>query len=247
MRVGKPAGSSQGICRVPPRSSFFHGSSWGLLPALLSSASASTSTPPDMSPSTHLFLLALAAGALAKTNLAGCTSFTTTTVDGTDEPLPTIVWYVPDTLEICSLIDCGGGRAPPKSDTPGCPQYTGTEAVAVDFLQTDPAAPSVVSTPTPTTTTTTQADDGTTASPRPTGPPEEESDSSSTVESESATATTPSSTKTELVVATGPTPSPPTQDPFSTTADPSPTGAADNLRAGPGALLAAGLAAIAAF
>lgn len=36
-------------------------------------------------------------------------------------------WFDPDTGEICDPLDCGGGRAPPKTDVPGCPMYTGTE------------------------------------------------------------------------------------------------------------------------
>jgi hypothetical protein len=33
--------------------------------------------------------------------------------------------YDPDTGEICDLLDCGGGRAPPKTTVPGCPLYNG--------------------------------------------------------------------------------------------------------------------------
>lgn len=36
-------------------------------------------------------------------------------------------WYDPDTGEVCDPHDCGGGRAPPKTDVPGCPFYKGTE------------------------------------------------------------------------------------------------------------------------
>lgn len=39
-------------------------------------------------------------------------------------------WFDPDTGEICDPLDCGGGRAPPKTDVPGCPMYTGTETRA---------------------------------------------------------------------------------------------------------------------
>jgi hypothetical protein len=211
-------------------------------------------------------LLALAATAIAKTDLAGCTSFTTTTsVLGGSAPFQTVMWYDPDSLEICSFIDCGGGRAPPKTDRPGCPLYTGTEAAAVDFLATDPAAPPpVTSSPTPTDT-----ERGGTSSPRPTGPPEEDGDEgTSTIEAVSETETdagvtqstaasetggdaaaTDSKSRTELVVAPEPTPSAPTDASasVSTSADPSSTGAADALRGGPGVLLAAGLAAIAAM
>jgi hypothetical protein len=48
-----------------------------------------------------------------------------------------IVWYVPDSLEICQGVDCGGGRAPPKK-VPGCPLYEGTETVTPSFLKSDP-------------------------------------------------------------------------------------------------------------
>ncbi|KAJ5082216.1 Glycoside hydrolase 18 protein [Penicillium argentinense] len=39
-------------------------------------------------------------------------------------------WYDPETGEICDPLDCGGGRAPPKTDVPGCPMYTGSETRA---------------------------------------------------------------------------------------------------------------------
>ncbi|EED19426.1 siderophore biosynthesis enzyme, putative [Talaromyces stipitatus ATCC 10500] len=39
-------------------------------------------------------------------------------------------WYNPNTGEICDPLDCGGGRAPPKTDVPGCPLYKGTETRA---------------------------------------------------------------------------------------------------------------------
>ncbi|KAK4464612.1 glycoside hydrolase [Cladorrhinum samala] len=35
-------------------------------------------------------------------------------------------WYDPDDGQICDPFDCGGGRAPPRTDVPGCPQYKGT-------------------------------------------------------------------------------------------------------------------------
>ncbi|KAH6692743.1 putative siderophore biosynthesis enzyme [Plectosphaerella plurivora] len=195
-------------------------------------------------------LLALAATALAKTDLAGCTSFTTTTAFGDSAPFQTIMWYVPDNLEICSFLDCGGGRAPPKTDTPGCPQYTGTEPVAVAFLATDPAAPP----PAPSTSapTPTESERGGTSSPRPTGPPEEEGASTTAAagsETVNDTAATQSTSRTGLIVAPSPTPSPSTAASASASesaaADPSSTGAADALRGGPGFMLAAGLAAIA--
>jgi hypothetical protein len=35
-------------------------------------------------------------------------------------------WYDPATGEICDPLDCGGGRAPVKTDVPGCAAYKGT-------------------------------------------------------------------------------------------------------------------------
>jgi hypothetical protein len=80
----------------------------------------------------------------AKTDIEGCTSFTSTvTVNpspGYGNTYQTVIWYVPDTLEICKGVDCGGGRAPPKS-VPGCPLYKGTETVTAEFLTQDPMSP----------------------------------------------------------------------------------------------------------
>ena len=84
-----------------------------------------------------LTLAALAATALAKTDLEGCTY-----VDGvysppgrTDiAPYATRTWYVPDTGEICEFLDCGGGRAPPKTDVPGCGNYKGTDTYSPKFM-----------------------------------------------------------------------------------------------------------------
>jgi hypothetical protein len=94
----------------------------------------------------------------AKTDLDGCTSFTSTvtvhTEIGFGNTYETVIWYVPDTLELCRGVDCGGGMAPPKS-VPGCPLYSGTETVTPSFLPSDPAAPVVRSTSTTAVTTTT--------------------------------------------------------------------------------------------
>lgn len=89
-------------------------------------------------------LAVLASSALAKTDIEGCTSFTSQ-VTVRDEPgygntYNTVIWYVSDTLEICKGVDCGGGRAPPKS-VPGCPLYEGTETVTPSFLEEDPMKP----------------------------------------------------------------------------------------------------------
>ncbi|KAF1735490.1 hypothetical protein CRV24_004414 [Beauveria bassiana] len=71
--------------------------------------------------------LSLASSALARTDLAGCT-YTDLVVKPTRmAAYASRLWYVPDTGEVCEFLDCGGGRAPPKSTVPGCPLYTGTE------------------------------------------------------------------------------------------------------------------------
>ncbi|KAK7518748.1 hypothetical protein IWZ03DRAFT_374554 [Phyllosticta citriasiana] len=71
----------------------------------------------------------LATGALAKTDLSGCTSSSTVAYGGAS-----IIWYVPGTGEICEALDCGGGRAPPKTTVPGCPAYSGTATYSPSFL-----------------------------------------------------------------------------------------------------------------
>ncbi|KAF2634814.1 hypothetical protein P280DRAFT_485212 [Massarina eburnea CBS 473.64] len=70
-------------------------------------------------------ILALAATAFAKTNLAGCTSSAVGA---------SLLWYVPGTGEICSILDCGGGRAPPKTTVPGCAAYSGTASYTPSFI-----------------------------------------------------------------------------------------------------------------
>ncbi|KAK2058285.1 hypothetical protein LY76DRAFT_655329 [Colletotrichum caudatum] len=86
----------------------------------------------------------LATAALAKTDLAGCVSsdsIYTPTQGGT--PYATRVWYVPGTGEICAALDCGGGRAPPKTDVPGCDAYKGTETYCPSFIHLEPSAAAV--------------------------------------------------------------------------------------------------------
>lgn len=74
-------------------------------------------------------LASLAATALAKTDLEGCTSSETVVYGGAS-----LVYWDPTNGEICSFLDCGGGRAPPKTTVPGCPQYAGTASYSPDFL-----------------------------------------------------------------------------------------------------------------
>ncbi|KAK4061187.1 uncharacterized protein Triagg1_10443 [Trichoderma aggressivum f. europaeum] len=89
--------------------------------------------------------LLLASSALAKTDLAGCT-YTDIVVMPTDRPAydayASRLWYVPGTGELCDFLDCGGGRAPPKTNVPGCPLYSGTETYSPSYLnlQTKAAA-----------------------------------------------------------------------------------------------------------
>ncbi|KID76976.1 uncharacterized protein G6M90_00g102040 [Metarhizium brunneum] len=72
-----------------------------------------------------LLPLLLAAGAAA----FGCNSISYTTCQDR-----IVHWYDPDDGQICDPHDCGGGRAPPRKDVPGCAFYTGTET-----LKTEPS------------------------------------------------------------------------------------------------------------
>ena len=59
----------------------------------------------------------------------------------------------PDTGEICDALDCGGGRAPPKTTIPGCPQYSGPLPSTTRYLSCwKPSAASTTSTAVTTTT-----------------------------------------------------------------------------------------------
>ncbi|KAL4897319.1 hypothetical protein BDV59DRAFT_87901 [Aspergillus ambiguus] len=72
----------------------------------------------------------LASAVHARTDLEGCTK--SETVNQWNEA--SMIWYVPDTGEICDFPDCGGGRAPPKTDNPACPLYTGTATYEPSYL-----------------------------------------------------------------------------------------------------------------
>ncbi|RJE26907.1 Cell surface protein [Aspergillus sclerotialis] len=80
--------------------------------------------------SISLVLSVLAATAVARTDLKGCTS--SATVNQWNEA--SMIWFVPENGEICDFPDCGGGRAPPKYDVPGCPLYTGTATLTPSYL-----------------------------------------------------------------------------------------------------------------
>lgn len=81
--------------------------------------------------------LFLAASALGKTDLAGCT-YTDTVVQPSGLPgydsYASRIWYVPGTGELCDILDCGGGMAPPKTNVPGCPLYSGTATYSPSYL-----------------------------------------------------------------------------------------------------------------
>jgi hypothetical protein len=67
--------------------------------------------------------------ALARTDLEGCTRTDVSSPAGAS-----YAWYVPGTGEVCEILDCGGGRAPPKTTVPGCAAYVGTETYSPSYL-----------------------------------------------------------------------------------------------------------------
>ncbi|KAK9774546.1 hypothetical protein AB5N19_08784 [Seiridium cardinale] len=71
----------------------------------------------------------LAAPISARTDLSGCVSSETVKYGGAS-----LLWYVPGTGEICEFLDCGGGRAPPKTTVPGCAAYSGTASYTPSYL-----------------------------------------------------------------------------------------------------------------
>ncbi|KAJ9165829.1 hypothetical protein NKR19_g93 [Coniochaeta hoffmannii] len=87
---------------------------------------------------------------LAKTDLAGCVSSEVII----ETYYASLIWFVPDTGEICSFLDCGGGRAPPKTTKPGCGGYQGTETVTPEYLPGFGTAKDTAATAPPTTIVT---------------------------------------------------------------------------------------------
>jgi hypothetical protein len=65
----------------------------------------------------------------ARTDLTGCTRTDTSSPAGIS-----YAWIVPDTGELCEFLDCGGGRAPPKLNVPGCAAYTGSQTYEPSYL-----------------------------------------------------------------------------------------------------------------
>lgn len=144
----------------------------------------------------HKLLLAalLASSALAKTDLRGCVSYETIiTVPNRPDVYPygSLIWYVPDSGEVCEFLDCGGGRAPPKTTVPGCGAYEGTETYSPKFIdpktlgqapQTDAADSQSTAMPSDAVVVTTQPN-----------PETQESATASAVESENADSSSASS------------------------------------------------------
>ncbi|KFA61068.1 hypothetical protein S40285_06353 [Stachybotrys chlorohalonatus IBT 40285] len=109
-----------------------------------------------MAARTLLTALLLASSALARTDLEGCTSYRYVVTPSHGPAYQTGVHYVPDTGEICAFLDCGGGRAPPKTDVPGCPLYEGTQSYEPSFLDLA-TVPGAVVPPASTTVAVTEA------------------------------------------------------------------------------------------
>ncbi|KAG6038444.1 hypothetical protein E4U41_004205 [Claviceps citrina] len=78
--------------------------------------------------------LYLACSAVARTNLQGCTYYDSVVKPSQQAAYAARLWYVPGSGEVCQLLDCGGGRAPPKKTVPGCPLYKGTETYSPSFV-----------------------------------------------------------------------------------------------------------------
>ncbi|KAJ5689218.1 Glycoside hydrolase 18 protein [Penicillium macrosclerotiorum] len=72
--------------------------------------------------------------ALSLLMLAGAVAADCSTYSYTSCSDKTVHWYDPNTGEVCDPLDCGGGRAPIKTDVPGCAAYTGTETRTTSYL-----------------------------------------------------------------------------------------------------------------
>lgn len=95
-------------------------------------------------------LVGLVGLSTARTDLSGCISSATTN----QWHEASMIWYVPGSGEICDFVDCGGGRAPPKTDQPGCPLYSGTETLTPSYLPGYGASSKMAATTTTLTQTT---------------------------------------------------------------------------------------------
>ncbi|KAF3404157.1 hypothetical protein DPV78_002894 [Talaromyces pinophilus] len=110
-------------------------------------------------------------------------------------------WYDPNTGEVCDPLDCGGGRAPPKTDVPGCPLYSGTEVRTTSYLScwTPSVAASATIASVSATSTTVSASATLTTSSVPA--------SSATLTGSASASSTGSSTGSTSIPATTPAPS----------------------------------------
>ena len=104
--------------------------------------------PPSLIMALRVLLAAglLVATVFARTNLDGCTYYDSVVKPTGMAAYATRIFYVPDTGEICTFHDCGGGRAPPATTRPGCPGYTGTETVTPKFLTLSSTVPTAKTT-----------------------------------------------------------------------------------------------------
>ena len=139
--------------------------------------------------------------ALAQTAFAVCGIHSyTSCADGI------VHWFDPNTGEICDPLDCGGGRAPPKTDVPGCPLYSGPATLATSASYLSCWTP-LAAVPT-TFAITTAADPSTSATP-PAATPTTSNVASTvaTTETTAAPATTPSTTVAATLSSTVQTPS----------------------------------------
>ncbi|KAK4461983.1 hypothetical protein QBC42DRAFT_268931 [Cladorrhinum samala] len=83
--------------------------------------------------STLIPLSVLILGARAKTDIGGCVSTEVPYMTQAGLVYRSLLWYVPDTGELCEFLDCGGGRAPPKTNVPGCGNYKGTDTYSPKY------------------------------------------------------------------------------------------------------------------
>ncbi|KAH6873722.1 hypothetical protein BKA70DRAFT_1450171 [Coprinopsis sp. MPI-PUGE-AT-0042] len=123
---------------------------------------------------TSLFILsAVLSSTLALTDLGGCTRTAALLADKSGY---TTFYWNPEVREQCSILDCGGGRAPPKTNVPGCPLYTGTDPVAVTGWPAEATPYELDAPPAPETPAPTPAPDAPAPpSPTPDAPPAAES------------------------------------------------------------------------
>lgn len=110
-------------------------------------------------------------------------------------------WFDPNTGEICDPLDCGGGRAPPKTNVLACASYPGTYVTTISYLSCWTPPASATSTPVAVTSAESTTD---------------------TVATGKSTPTSPTTTSTATQVATGSsimpsTTFPPSQSPNSKT------------------------------